>query len=186
MISNPRRWTIVWLLFAAGFINYLDRAIVSVALPRIAGDLHLGPESKGVLLSAFFWSYALMQLPMGFCSDRFNPRWFYAGMFALWSCACGFTGFAGTLGILLVFRVILGIGESVYLPGGMKVVSLLFDSSARGLASGLVNCGTRLGLDADVAIYTTLAERHRATIGVLARVATPGRITVGEAVVVSA
>ena len=160
MISNPRRWTIVWLLFAAGFINYLDRAIVSVALPRIAGDLHLGPESKGVLLSAFFWSYALMQLPMGFCSDRFNPRWFYAGMFALWSCACGFTGFAGTLGILLVFRVILGIGESVYLPGGMKVVSLLFDSSARGLASGLVNCGTRLGLALGTPIIAWLVVRY--------------------------
>src|SRR5258706_13936416 len=110
-IPGTRRWTIVGLLFGAGFINYLDRAIVSVALPLIAIDLHLGPASKGVLLSAFFWSYTLMQLPMGFFSDRLNPRWFYPAMFTLWPCACGFTGFAGTFGMLLMFRVILGIVE---------------------------------------------------------------------------
>lgn len=145
-ISKARRWSILTLLFASGFINYIDRAIISVALPIIALDLHLGPAAKGVLLSAFFWSYAIMQLPMGWLSDRWNLRWLYAGAFALWSLACGFTGLAGSLGVLLVLRVILGIGESVYLPGGMKIVSVLFDSTQRGLASGLVNCGTRAGL----------------------------------------
>lgn len=145
-MTASRSWTIAALLFVAGFINYLDRAILSVALPVIAVDLDLGPAAKGVLLSAFFWSYALMQLPMGWASDRFNLKWLYAGAFAIWSTACGFTGFATTLPVLLFMRVILGIGESVYLPGGMKVVSLLFQPKDRGLASGLVNCGTRAGL----------------------------------------
>src|SRR5579872_1147195 len=101
-ISNARRWTIVGLLFAAGVINYLDRVIISVALPVIALELHLGPAAKGVLLSAFFWSYAVMCLPMGWYSDRYNLRWFYAGAFASWSLACGFTGLALTLGTLMV------------------------------------------------------------------------------------
>ena len=145
-ISNTRRWTIVGLLFTSGLINYLDRAIVSVALPVIALELHLGPAAKGVLLSAFFWSYAVMQLPMGWYSDRYNLRWLYAGAFALWSLACGFTGLASTLGVLILLRVLMGVGESIYLPGGMKVVSLFFGGKDRGLASGLVNCGTRAGL----------------------------------------
>jgi MFS family permease len=145
-ISPARAWTIASLLFVAGFINYLDRAIVSVALPVIAITLHLGPTSKGVLLSAFFWSYALMQLPMGWAADRWNLRWLYAGAFALWALACGFTGFAASLGVLMSMRVLLGIGESVYLPGGMKIVSILFGPKDRGLASGLMNCGTRAGL----------------------------------------
>ncbi|MBL0156503.1 MAG: MFS transporter [Bryobacterales bacterium] len=145
-MTARRSWTIAALLFVAGFINYLDRAILSVAVPVIAVDLHLGPAAKGVLLSAFFWSYAIMQLPMGWASDRFNLKWLYAIAFAVWSLACGFTGFATTLTALLVMRVILGIGESVYLPGGMKVVSVLFQTKDRGLASGLVNCGTRAGL----------------------------------------
>ena len=141
-----RRWWIAALLFFAGLINYFDRTIVSVALSDIARDLHLGPERKGVLLSAFFWSYALMQIPIGWLSDRVHLRWLYAGCFALWSVTCGLTGFAGSLVVLIVLRVFLGIGESIYLPGGMKMVSILFPAKDRGLASGLVNCGTRAGL----------------------------------------
>jgi len=145
-ISDARRWTIVGLLFASGFINYLDRTIVSIGLPLIAIDLHLSPTSKGVLLSAFFWSYAVMQVAMGWCADRFHLRWFYAVCFAMWSLACGFTGFAGTLATLLVLRVALGIGEAIYVPGGMKLVGMFFDPGHRGLASGLMNCGTRASL----------------------------------------
>ncbi len=145
-LSPARAWTIAGLLFAAGFINYMDRAIVSVALPVIAVDLHLGPAAKGVLLSAFFWSYALMQVPVGWAADRVNLRWFYSAAFALWSLACGFTGFAGSLAVLMAMRVVLGIGESIYMPGGMKIVSVLFGPKERGLASGLMNCGTRAGL----------------------------------------
>jgi len=141
-----RRWAIAALLFLAGLINYFDRTIVSVALPVIAADLHIGPARMGVLLSAFFWSYALMQVPIGGLADRFNLRWLYAGCFALWSLTCGLTGFAASLGAMLVLRVLLGIGESIYLPGGMKAVSVLFAPQDRGLASGLVNCGTRAGL----------------------------------------
>src|ERR1051326_1604174 len=86
-VSPTPAWSIAALLSAAGFINYFDRAIVSIALPIIGVELHLGPAAKGVLLSAFFWSYALMQLPAGMLADRFNLRWFYAGAFAVWSLA---------------------------------------------------------------------------------------------------
>jgi len=145
-VSNARRWSIVWLLFIASMINYLDRATISVALPLISVDLKLDPATKGLLLSAFFWSYALMQVPVGWCADRYNLRWLYAGLFALWSLACGLTGLAGSLLVLILLRVLLGIGESIYLPGGTKIVSLLFTPRERGFPSGLFDCGTRIGL----------------------------------------
>lgn len=134
------------LLFIASMINYLDRATLSLALPLISKDLALDPTSKGLLLSAFFWSYALMQVPIGWCADRVNLRWLYAGTFALWSLAQGLTGLAGSLGVLIFFRVLLGIGESIYLPGGTKIVSLLFRSDERGLPCGVFDFGTRIGL----------------------------------------
>jgi MFS family permease len=127
-------------------INYFDRATLSFALPLISKDLHLGPEAKGMLLSAFFWSYALMQIPMGWCADRFNLRWLYAGAFVIWSIAQGLTGFAGSLAMLIGCRMLLGIGESIYLVGGTKVVSLFFPLSQRGLPCGLFDSGTRTGL----------------------------------------
>jgi MFS transporter, ACS family, D-galactonate transporter len=148
-LSNSHRWAIVWLLFAASMINYVDRATISFALPLISKELDLGPMTKGILLSAFFWSYALMQIPIGYLSDRFNLRWIYAGAFALWSIAQGLTGFAGGLSALLLFRILLGIGESIYLPGGTKIVSMLFSAKDRGLPSGLFDMGTRTGLVLD-------------------------------------
>jgi MFS family permease len=145
-VSNKRRWSIVGLLFAASLINYLDRAAISFALPLISRDFQLTSGTKGLLLSSFFWSYALMQIPIGWCADRFNLRWLYAGAFALWSFAQGFTGLAGSLAALIGFRILLGVGESIYLPGGTKIVSLLFTRKDRGLPSGLFDFGTRTGL----------------------------------------
>ena len=92
--TNKRRWAIVGLLFTASLINYFDRATISFALPLISKELSLGPEAKGVLLSAFFWSYTLMQIPMGVLADRVNLRWLYAGAFTLWSLAQGLIGFS--------------------------------------------------------------------------------------------
>jgi len=145
-LTNARRWSIVGLLFTASLINYFDRATISFALPLISKELHLGPEAKGVLLSAFFWSYALLQIPMGVLADRVNLRWLYAAAFTLWSISQGLIGFANSLGMLIAFRMLLGVGEAIYLPGGSKVVSLLFRPAERGLPCGLFDAGTRTGL----------------------------------------
>ena len=143
---HNRRWWIIALLFAASLINYLDRAAISFALPMISREFGLSPEGKGLLLSSFFWSYALMQIPIGWCADRLDLRWLYAAAFAIWSFAQGLTGLAGSLSVLLTFRILLGVGESIYLPGGTKIVSLLFATNERGLPSGLFDFGTRTGL----------------------------------------
>ena len=159
-IPNPRRWLIVALLFAAAFINYVDRGTISVALPLIAHDLHLGPELKGVLLSAFFWSYALMQVPIGWAADHFNLRRLYAGMFLLWSVSQGLTGLAIGLGMLIGFRVLLGIGESVYMPGSVKIVSVLFKPKDRGLPTGVFDSGIRAGLAVGAPLTALLISRY--------------------------
>lgn len=148
-ISNARRWGVVGLLFAASMINYMDRATLSYALPSLSDDLGLDPMQKGILVSAFFYSYAYMQIPIGWVADRVNLKWVYAGMFAVWSLACGFVGLVNTLGMLIVLRIMLGFGESIYLPGGMKVVSQLFPPQQRGFPSGLFDFGTRTGLVID-------------------------------------
>ncbi|HEY7184659.1 MAG TPA: MFS transporter [Blastocatellia bacterium] len=145
-VTNAHRWTIIGLLFVASMINYFDRATISLALPYLSSEFKLGPEDKGILLSAFFWSYALMQIPMGWLADRVNLRWMYAGAFAVWSIAQGLMGLAETMTMLITFRILLGIGESIYLPGGSKVVSVLFTAKERGLPSGIFDFGTRTGL----------------------------------------
>ena len=156
VLIERRRWAVVALLFIASMVNYLDRASLSLALPSISSELGLDATHKGLLLSAFFWSYALLQIPIGLCLDRFPIRWLYAGMFALWSLACGLTGFAGTLIVFIGLRIVLGIGESIYFPGGAKTVSLLFSPKDRGLAQRVIRlryargAGRRRGADSVV------------------------------------
>ena len=74
LVTESHRWAIVGLLFTASMINYMDRATLSFALPLISRDLRLEPMTQGILLSAFFWSYALMQIPIGYFADRVNLR----------------------------------------------------------------------------------------------------------------
>ena len=159
-LAHKRRWSIVCLLFTASLINYLDRAAISFALPLISRDFQLTSTTKGMLLSSFFWSYALMQVPIGWCVDRFNLRWLYGGAFALWSLAQGLAGLAHKLQALIGFRVLLGIGESIYLPGGSKIVSVLFSRQARGLPSGLFDFGTRTGLVLEGILVPWLLMRY--------------------------
>jgi MFS transporter, ACS family, D-galactonate transporter len=159
-LSEAHRWSIVGLLFVASVINYLDRFTISVSLPLISHDLRLGPADKGLLLSAFFWSYALMQVPIGWCVDRFNLRWLYAGAFALWSFAQGAAGAARTLLVLMLTRMVLGAGESIYLPGGTKIVTLLFPPAKSGFPAGVFDFGTRCGMALGGVVVPLLLIRY--------------------------
>ncbi|MGH9469440.1 MAG: MFS transporter, partial [Terriglobia bacterium] len=117
-----------------------------MALPAISVDFSLTPASEGLLLSAFFWSYALMQIPMGWLADRWSVRWLYAGAFAVLSLACGLTGIVGSFAMLILLRILLGIGASIYMPGSTKVVSECFPPQERALPSGVFDSGTNAGI----------------------------------------
>ena len=159
--ERPRgRWTLVTLIATASFINYLDRGSLAVALPIISTDLHLDPIAQGAAISAFFWTYTAMQIPMGRIVDRFNIRTVYALFFAIWSLSAAATGLATGLWTLIVARVLLGIGESVYLPGGLKVVSLHFTSEETAWPAGLFDLGTKLGLALGTGIDVWLLVRY--------------------------
>jgi MFS transporter, ACS family, D-galactonate transporter len=146
------RWTLIGLLATATFINYLDRGSLAVALPVMSRDLGLGPAERGIALSAFFWTYAAMQIPMGRLVDRHSIKYVYAACFALWSLSAAAMGFTSGLWSLVACRVMLGIGESVYLPGGMKVVSLHFRSEESAWPAGIFDLGAKLGLAIGTAI----------------------------------
>jgi MFS family permease len=154
------RWTLVALVSTASFINYLDRGSLAVALPTISRELHLDPIHQGAALSAFFWTYTAMQIPMGRMVDRYNIKVVYAASFALWSVAAAATGLATGLWTLIAARVLLGIGESVYLPGGLKVVSLHFRSEEAAWPAGLFDLGTKVGLAIGTAVDVWLLVRY--------------------------
>ena len=159
-ISDARRWIVVGLLTLAAIISYADRAALSVALPAISLDLHLGPVAKGVVLSSFFWLYTLLQIPVGVLTDRVNLRWFFAACFALWSVASGLTGLAESMAVLIAMRILLGVGESILQPATLRAVAGLFVSKERGLPTGLCATGTRFGLALGAPLSAWLVVRY--------------------------
>lgn len=134
------------MLVVCGVINYLDRATLAVANEYIRADLGLSLGEMGVLLSAFSWSYALCQLPVGALVDKIGPRWLLGAGLVLWSVAQAAGGFAATFGYFVVARIILGIGEAPQFPSAARVVSNWFPLRSRGTPTGVYNSASPLGV----------------------------------------
>jgi hypothetical protein len=114
-MSNVR-WGMIALCFAATTINFIDRSNLGVAAPFIQRDLRLSPTATGFILGAFFWTYAVMQMPSGYLVDRFGPRLMYTIAVGWWSIFTTTTALARTLSALFGFRLALGIGEAAAYP----------------------------------------------------------------------
>jgi ACS family D-galactonate transporter-like MFS transporter len=144
--QSSRRWVPIVLLSLASLINYLDRGSLSVALPFVGRDMHLDPLQQGWALAAFSVTYTLAQLPAGWVVDRWSLKWLYAGAFTLWCVASASTGLASNLAMLIFFRLLLGIGEAVYLPGGLRFISEQFLPHERAIPSAIFDLGSKAGL----------------------------------------
>lgn len=142
-----REWRVLLLLFLSGVLNYVDRANLSVGAIDIQRELHLSTYQLGVLLSAFFWTYALVQLCTlaGWVADRFHVCWILAGGFFLWSGATALSGMAATFAMLFGLRLVLGVGESVAYPSYARILATGFAEHQRGFANAVIDAGTKLG-----------------------------------------
>jgi len=147
------------LLGISVFINYIDRGNLSIAAPMLKDELAISPARLGMLLSAFFWTYACLQPVSGWLVDRLNVNWVIAGGFFLWSAATAGTGIVCTFSMLFALRLILGIGESVAVPSYSKIIALHFSEEHRGVANSVITAGTALGPGFGMLIGGTLMAR---------------------------
>jgi MFS family permease len=136
---------VVALLAISAFINYVDRGNLSIAAPMLKDELGISAAKLGVLLSAFFWTYACSQLFSGWLVDRFNVNWVFAAGFILWSAATAMTGIVQAFSALLVLRLLLGMSESVAYPSYSKIIALNFSEEHRGFANSMISAGLVLG-----------------------------------------
>ena len=139
------RWWIIWLLFFATVVNYMDRQTLTSASFYIIEEFHLTNEQYGEVEAWFGLSYAIFIIVAGFLADRMSLRWLYAGALLLWSAAGFATGLAKDLITLKVCRCVLGIGESFNWPCAVGVIPRVLPREARSLANGIFNSGMTLG-----------------------------------------
>ncbi len=142
---SPELSRLAILLALSIFINYIDRGNLSIAAPLIKDDLGLSYSQLGLLLSSFFWTYAIFQIVSGWLVDRFPVNWVLALGILLWSAATFATGLVHGFQLLLAMRLILGVGESVAYPSYSKIISRHFSEFQRGRANSLISAGQASG-----------------------------------------
>ncbi len=137
-----RRWGLLALVFLGILISYVDRGNLSIAAESIMRDFRLTPASMGVLLSAFFWTYALFQIPAGLMVDKFGIRVVYASGFLIWSLASAGMALSRGPGDILGLRLVLGLAESVGPLASLAFIRQNFEGPAQGSASIDLHSGT--------------------------------------------
>ncbi|MBL8794697.1 MAG: MFS transporter [Planctomycetia bacterium] len=139
------RYWVVGLGTLMAVVLYLDRFCLSITLDDIKKDLGLSDEQKDWLLSAFFLTYALGQVPAGWLSDRYGARAMLSLYVLLWSLFTGLVGLADSFIVLLFLRFGIGLAQAGAYPTGASMVGKWVPFTARGLASAMVSTGGRIG-----------------------------------------
>jgi MFS transporter, ACS family, D-galactonate transporter len=142
---NP--WFILVLLALGLLISFVDRTSLSSALAdhNFVREFALTSVERGWLNSAFFWSYGLFQLAMGWVVDRYGVKWPYTICFAIWCLAAAATGLVTTLSALILMRLLVGAAEAVVIPASYRWMGNNFGESQKGFAVGIFAMGGKFG-----------------------------------------
>jgi sugar phosphate permease len=150
------RWAIIGVITLLAITNYLDRGNLSVAAPLIRKDLGLSATQMGVVLSAFVWPYAIMNLPTGWAIDRFGAKAMMALAAGAWSILAVLTGLARSVGTLIGLRAALGVSESPMFPAALKATDAWFPDREKAAATSVYISATQVGLAIAPPIATAL------------------------------
>jgi sugar phosphate permease len=141
------RYQIVGTTTLAAVLLYLDRICIAeiAKLDAFKDELSISDEQKGTILSAFFFSYALAQVPAGWLADRFGARRMMPIYIVLWSLCTALTGLATGFAMLIVARLVFGLAQAGCYPTAGSLIKRWTPLPVRGTASSFVSLGGRLG-----------------------------------------
>lgn len=128
------RYTILSILFLTYVVSYMDRMVMATTIPYIADEFKLSTVEMGSVMSAFFVTYSLIQIPGGMLADKFGPRVNMVAGIAWWTIFTAATGMASSLKGLIIVRALFGLGEGVHPPSAFKTISMWFPKKERGRA----------------------------------------------------
>jgi ACS family hexuronate transporter-like MFS transporter len=158
--SAARKTFLLIMLLASWILANADRMAMSISIVPITRDFNLDARSAGLVLSAFYVSYSLMQLAAGWLGDRFGSRLVLVFSVECWSVFTGLTGFASTFAALFAIRVLFGIGEGGFVPASTVTIAEAFLHRDRARAKSLVIGASFLGSAVGSSAIATLIHNH--------------------------
>ena len=127
----------VFLPFVSGYyLSYLYRTINALIAGQLATELGIGPADLGFLTSAYFLTFALLQLPLGMLLDRYGPRRIQGALMLVAASGAALFGMGHGFATLLVGRALIGAGVAGALMAGLKAIVLWFPKERVALVNG--------------------------------------------------
>ncbi|WP_010586039.1 nitrate/nitrite transporter [Schlesneria paludicola] len=139
------RYLVLTVATLMSVLLYLDRFAVNIAAEYIRADLRMTKTQMAWFISAFFWSYALCQVPAGWLSDRFGSRTMLTVYILAWSAVTAWIGAAHAVWMMLWLRLLCGATQAGAYPTAAGLIRQWFPMSFRGTASSIVALGGRIG-----------------------------------------
>lgn len=158
----PTRTTgyIFTLLFLLYMFDYIDRVVVTSMFTSIERDYNLSHSQSGLLVSSVYWSIVLLTFPVSLLVDRWSRRKTIGIMAVLWSLATALCALTGNFTQLLLARILIGVGEAGYAPGGTAMIAGLYPQEKRAKMIGLWNASIPLGTAIGVALGGIIAAKY--------------------------
>jgi DHA2 family multidrug resistance protein len=129
---NP--WVIAVTVTLATFMEVLDTSIANVALPHISGNLSAGADESTWVLTSYLVSNAIVLPLSGWFSGLIGRKRFYMTCVAIFTVSSFLCGLAPSLGVLVLFRVLQGVGGGGLQPSEQAILNDTFPLSKRGMA----------------------------------------------------
>ena len=136
---NP--WVIALTVMLATFMEVLDTSVANVALPHIAGNLSASIDESTWVLTSYLVSNAIMLPLAGWCSTLFGRKRFYMICVALFTLSSFLCGLAPSLSMLVLFRIMQGLGGGALQPISQAILVESFPKSKQGMAMAVYGMG---------------------------------------------
>jgi len=140
------RWLIFIVLTLAYFFVYFHRLSLSIVANDLIGDFKTTASVMGLLGSIYFYCYAFMQFPAGLLSDSLGPRKSVTFFLIIASAGSIIFGFAPTIQIAFLGRVMVGLGVSMVFIPTMKILSRWFHPHEFAFMTGILNAVGGIGV----------------------------------------
>jgi DHA2 family multidrug resistance protein len=137
-------WLVAFTVMLAVFMEVLDTSVANVALPHIAGNLSAGVDESTWVLTSYLVSNAIVLPLTGWFSTLFGRKLFYMTCVALFTISSMLCGLAPSLGLLVFFRILQGVGGGAMQPISQAVLLESFPKHKQGMAMAIFGMGVVL------------------------------------------
>lgn len=158
--SAVRAWLVSVMLVLLALVNWADKAVLGLVAVPLMKDLNLSPEQYGLLASAIYFLFSASAIGAGFLANRVATRWLFVGMVVIWSLTQFSIWLAPSFAIILISRIILGLGEGPSAGLSFHAVAKWFKDDDRNIPTALQNVGSFGGIAVAAPVVTYIATNH--------------------------